>query len=143
MANRWTGTIATQTVVFRGTSQVGVLSANQNFPTFHTVSGAGYFLTVTGGVSGNFSCVVNGTVSGHTVHLAGVTAVTAAGVFALYPIGYSSNGSVVAVPLATALGDALTYTSLVAPSNVQFIANTGTAGISASCTVRAAVYGGY
>ena len=143
MANRWNAPIATQTVVFRGTSTVSVLQTSDEFPTFKAFSDARYFLSVTGGVSGNFSVVVGGNVGGQTVFLAGVTALTAAGQYALFPIGYSSNGTVLAVPTAQNYSEIFTYAGVVPPTHVQFTANTGTAGISASCTVRAALYGGY
>lgn len=143
MANRWNGNIATQTVVFRGTSTVAVRGFNENFPNFHSVSDARYWLSVTGGVSGNFSVTVQGVISGQTVLLAGQTAVTAAGEYALFPVGYSSNGTALAIPPAQNLSELHRYDTVVPPSHIQFVANTSTAGISANCTVRAALYGGY
>ena len=143
MANRWNGAIATQTVVFRGTSVVGVLATSNTFPTFHTVSDARYWLSVVGGVSGTFSVVVNGKVSGNTVILAGITSVGAAGQYVMFPIGYSNSGLAMTVPTVQNLSEMHRFDMVLPPSNVQFIANTGTAGISANCTVSAALYGGY
>lgn len=140
MANQWNATIATQTVAFRGTSTVDVKVAVKDFHDIRSIAGAAYSLLVAGGVSGNFSVVVSGFIGGATFQLAGVTAVTAAGAYALYPIGYSSSGAVAAIPLATNLGDAFTFTNIVPPARVHFVANTSTAGISANCTVAACLY---
>ena len=143
MANRWNGRIATQTVAFRGTSVVGVLATSNTFPTFHAVDNARYWLSVTGGVSGTFSVVVNGLISGQTAILAGITSVGAAGQYVLFPIGYSNSGLAMTVPTVQNLSEMHRFDMVLPPANVQFIANTGTAGISANCTVHAVLHGGY
>lgn len=145
MANQWSGPIATQTVTFRGTSAIGVKATSVNFPGTRAIINASYGLNVTGGVSGNFSCVVAGNIGGTTYLLAGITAVTAAGKYILFPVGYSSNGAVSAIPPVAAsvgggLGDMMRLDQTVPPSYVYLIANTGTAGISANCTVSAVLH---
>lgn len=147
MPNQWSGPIATQTVTFRGTSQIGVKSTSPNFPGSRALVDAKYALVVSGGVSGNFSCVVAGNIGGTTHLIAGITAVTAAGKYILFPVGYSSNGAVSAIPPVAAsigggLGDMNRLDGILAPSYVYLIANTGTAGISANCTISAVLHAG-
>jgi hypothetical protein len=120
-----------------------VLQTVNGFPTFKAVNDARYLLNVTGGVSGNFSVVVTGRISGLSVILAGITAIASAGQYTLFPIGYSNSGTVLAVPTAQNLSEMLRYDTIVPPSHAQFIANTSTAGVSANCTIVASLYGGH
>lgn len=137
MAGQFNAVIATQTVVFRGTSQVKVETANVQFPNMRALAGAAYVLNVTGGVSGAFGVVVMGQVGGYTVSLAGVTNISSVGNYVLYPFGYTTSGvgnlGGAGIPLEPRIDQ------IVPPYSVLFQGNSGTAGISATLTVSAAV----
>lgn len=138
MANQWNSPIATQTVVWRGTSTVETLDISNAFPAARALNQAIYGLNITGGVSGNFSVAVVGHVGGYTYHLAGLTNISAAGSYILYPAVYGPTGGISGTfAVGANLGDAQRLDWTVPPARVHFIANTGTAGISASCTVSA------
>ena len=79
MPKQWNGTLATQTVVFRGTSRVDVMSAGAGSQNFRTISRAAYLLNVAGGVSGSFGAHILGYVGNTTFVIAGLTAVSAVG----------------------------------------------------------------
>lgn len=142
MAYNFNGTIATQGVVFRGTSNVKVVTTTPAFPNCRAIESAVYVLKVAGGVSGTFGAVVYGAVggvAGSTVALAGVTGVNAVGTYVLFPVGYSVSGSgTLADVAAGAMINRIDQT--VPPSFVAFQSNTATAGISATLTVSAAMY---
>ena len=141
MPKQWNGTLATQTVAFRGTSRVDIMSAGAGSQNFRTISRAAYSLTVTGGVSGSFGAHILGYLGNTTTVLAGVTAVGAAGTFILYPVGYSSTGAqgaVGAVSIGVNTINRIDWT--VPPTAVIFQSGVGTAGISANCTVSAVLH---
>src|SRR3990167_11506859 len=93
MPKQWNGVLATQTVVFRGTSRVDVMVAGAGNQNFRTISRAAYSMAVTGGISGSFGAHILGYLGNTTIVLAGVTAVGAAGPFFFFPVGYSSTGA--------------------------------------------------
>lgn len=142
MATHWTGTIATQTVAFRGTSQVQARATATTLPSSPVLDKAIYSLNVAGGISGSFGVHVIGWVAGASYILAGITACNAAGRYILYPVGYSSSGlgtlvGATTIPPVGALGDIFTLDQTVPPSYVIFQSGVATAGISANCTVGA------
>lgn len=140
MANQWNAQIATQTVVFRGTSAVRVHQANPAFPKGRIITGAVYGLNVVGGVSGSFGVHIIGNIGGSTYIVAGVTAISAAGVYVLYPVGYTSTGANTGIPSSSpGLGDMNRLDQYIPPEVVAFQSGVATAGISANCTVSAAV----
>jgi hypothetical protein len=139
MANQFNQIIATQTVAFRGLSQVGVRTGNINYPNSRTITGAVYSLLVTGGISGTFGVNVVGIIGGATYTIAGVTAITAAGSYILYPVGYSSTGAGGAVGAVSAGVNAIhRIDHIVPPYYVGFQSAVATVGISANCTVALA-----
>lgn len=140
MPKQWNGTLATQTVVFRGTSRVDIMSAGAGAQNFRTISRAAYKLTVTGGVSGSFGAHVLGYLGNTTIVLAGVTAVGAAGNFVFFPVGYSSTGAQGAVGAVGNVGDINRLDWTVPPTAVIFQSGVATAGISANCTVSAVLH---
>jgi hypothetical protein len=142
MAKQWNGTLATQTVHFRGTSAVSVLNTSTAQPNLRTLSSAAYCLQVTGGVSGSFGCHILGRVGGVTVITAGVTGVGAAGNYVLYPIGYSSTGAAAAVGAVGGLGDFHRVDQILPPQTVVFQSGIATAGISATLALHAALHEG-
>lgn len=144
MPNQFNAGIAAQTVVWRGTSTIDVKANTPNFPNVRAIAGGAYALRVTGGVSGNFGCIVLGRigdVAGSTVMLCGTTNISAAGTYVLSPFGYSGAGNV--GTLGDTSGFALTLTQIVPPSHVVLQATNATnAGISASCAIAAALWVG-
>lgn len=140
MPNQWNALIATQTVGFRGSSAVGVKTANPNFPDVRCLTKARYAMSVAGGVSGSFAVNIVGHIGGSTYHLAGVTAISAAGSYVFAPFGYY-NGAPSTPVLLTGLSsivDVTTLMDVIPPSAVHFLsAVTSTVGISANCTVSA------
>ena len=137
MARFWNGTLATQTVTFRGTSTIQVLGGG-GLPNFRDITDAKYSVVVSGGVSGSFGVHVLGFVGNTTHMLAGLTAITAAGARVLYPIGYSTTG-VQNVPgtVVLSLADMNHLDMSIPPSHVVFQSGVATAGISATITVGA------
>ena len=137
MARYWNGTLATQTVVFRGTSTIQVLGGN-GMPNFRNISDARYSVIVSGGVSGSFGVHVLGFVGTTTYMIAGLTALTAAGARILYPVGYSTTG-VQNVPGTVVLskGDMHLIDMTIPPSHVVFQSGVATAGISATIAIGA------
>ena len=141
MPRQWNGQLATQTVAFRGTSRVDVMSAGAGEQNFRTISRAAYRLVVTGGVSGSFGSHILGYLGNTTVVIAGVTAVGAAGSFVFYPVGYSSTGAQGAVgAIASGVNDLNRLDWTVPPTAVIFQSGIATAGISANCTVSAVLH---
>ena len=141
MPKQWNGVLATQTVVFRGTSRVDVMVAGAGNQNFRTISRAAYSMAVTGGISGSFGAHILGYLGNTTIVLAGVTAVGAVGTFVFYPVGYSSTGAqgaVGAVSLGVNAINRLDWT--VPPTAVVFQSGVATAGISANCTVSAVLH---
>ena len=142
MANQWNGTIATQTVAFRGLSQVFVRSTNSTFPNHRTITDAVYSMVVTGGISGTFGVNVVGhlgSASGATFIIAGLTALTAAGNYILFPFGYSSTGAGL-LAYAPSKESLVTLDKIVPPTYVGFQSAVATVGISANCTVSVALH---
>lgn len=141
MPKQWTGTLATQTVAFRGTSRVDIMSAGAGSQNFRTISSAAYSLAVTGGVSGSFGAHILGYLGNTTAVLSGVTAISAVGTYILYPVGYSSTGAQGAVGAVSAGVNAINrIDNVVPPTAVIFQSGVATAGISASCTVSAVLH---
>lgn len=143
MPRRWNGTIATQTVPFRGTSSITVpVTVNQI--NFRALTRAVYALNVTGGVSGSFGVHIVSRVGGYTFTVAGLTAISAVGNYILYPAGYSATGAL--MPIGGAVGFPLSDVNRIdwslPPVNVNFQSGVATAGISANCTVAATLYDG-
>ena len=138
MANQWSGTIATQTVAFRGTSTVFITPTFTEFPNTRTVSAAAYILGVSGGVSGSFGVTVRGRIGreaqGANISLAGVTAISASGDYVLFPYGYSVSGI---GTLSNQVDVLQRIDQIVPPSSVIFQSGVATAGISAYCIVSA------
>ena len=141
MANQWNAVLATQTVAFRGISQHDTKFTASEFPSIRAVENAVYGLRVAGGVSGSFGVLVLGMIGGFTYFLAGITAVSAAGSYVIRPMGYSSNGAALAVPTTESNEVQYQLTNILPPSQVVFQSGVTTAGISANCTVSAALYG--
>ena len=141
MPKQWNGTLATQTVAFRGSSVVSVLNTTTAAPNFRTISRAVYALNVAGGVSGTFGVNIQALVGGITFVVAGLTAITAVGNYILYPCGYSSTGAFMgAGAVLTSLADVHTIVNYLPPIRVAFESVTATAGISANCTVNATLH---
>lgn len=141
MPKQWNGQLATQTVVFRGTSRVDVMSAGAGSQNFRTISRAAYSLVVTGGVSGSFGAHILGYLGNTTAVLAGVTAVSAVGTYVLYPVGYSSTGAQGAVgAVSSGVKDINRLDWTVPPTAVVFQSGVATSGISANCTVSAVLH---
>jgi hypothetical protein len=141
MANQWNAVIATQTVAFRGTSSVGVKAFSTALPQVRALGDAVYGVKVAGGISGTFGVFVVGYVGGTTYVLAGVTNITAAGNYILYPVGYSSTGAP-GIPgdVQASVAGIHRLDRVVPPSHVAFQSAVATVGISASCTVSAVMY---
>ena len=142
-ANKFNGILARQSAVWRGTSTIAVPQTSEMLAAFRGgVNRAVYNVAISGGISGNFSVMVNGLIGGQTCFLAGRTNTGAVATRFLYPVGYSSNGTVLTVPLGPSLGAVHRYDTTVAPSHVQFIATTDVAGVSATVEVYAVILGG-
>lgn len=143
MPNQFNASIANQTVVFRGTSTIDVKANTVNFPNVRAIAGAAYVLRVTGGVSGNFGCIVLGRigdVAGSTVMLSGITNVSAAGTYILTPFGYSGGAT---GTLLDPTSVSIKIDQIVPPSHVVLQATAApTAGISANCSIAAALWVG-
>lgn len=143
MPNQFNAGIAAQTVVWRGTSTIDVKANTPNFPNVRAIAGAAYALRVTGGVSGNFGCIVLGRigdVAGSTIMLSGVTNISAAGTYPLTPFGYSGTAAGSLLDPTTV---SIRLDQIIPPSHVVLQAtNATTAGISAACTVAAALWVG-
>ena len=141
MPRQWNGTLATQVVAFRGTSRTDIMVAGAGAQNFRTISRAAYSMAVTGGISGSFGAHILGYLGNTTIVISGVTAISAAGTYVFYPVGYSSTGAAGAVG-AIALGvdsiNRLDWT--VPPTAVIFQSGIATAGISANCTVSAVLH---
>jgi hypothetical protein len=138
MARQWNGTLATQTVAFRGTSTVAVLNTTTSAPNFRAISGAAYSLVVAGGISGSFGVHILGYAGNTTFVLAGVTAISTAGNRILYPVGYSSTGAAGAVgAILLSTVDINRIDQDITPTHVVFQSGVATVGISAHCTVGA------
>lgn len=134
----WSGQIAGQTYNWRGTSSFSIFSEVEDFPSLRVITGAAYTLRVTGGVSGTFGVVVVGNIGGSTVNLAGLTAITAAGTYVMFPVGYSSTGA------GNAIGGVQVsmfhrLDQLIQPSVVALQSAIATVGISAACTIHATI----
>lgn len=140
MPKQWNGTLATQTAHFRGTSRVDVMVAGAGAQNFRTISRAAYALRVTGGVSGTFGAHILGYLGDTTAVLAGVTAVTAAGTFVFYPVGYTNTGVAGAVGAAGLVDGMNRLDWTVPPTAVIFQSAIATVGISAACTVGAVLH---
>jgi hypothetical protein len=141
MPKQWNGTLATQTVAFRGTSRVDIMSAGAGAQNFRTISRAAYSVRVVGGISGaNFGAHILGYLGNSTVVLAGVTALTVAGTYVMYPVGYTNTGAAGAVG-AVGLVDGMNRLDwTVPPTAVVFQSGVATAGISANMTVSAVLH---
>ena len=73
--------------------------------------------------------------------IAGVSAVSAAGNYMLYPVGYSSTGAAGAVGAVSTGVDGINQIMwTVPPTAVIFQSGVATAGISANCTVSAVLH---
>ena len=141
MAQQFNSIIATQSVIFRGTSVIDILSTTTALPVFRAIAGSAYAVTLSGGQSGTFGVVVKGSLGGTTYTIAGVTALTAVGNFMLYPTTYDEDGAEELQSTAiTVAGHRIDQ--IVPPSTVEFsvagIANT--LGVSTVATVSAVLY---
>ena len=95
-----------------------------------------YTAVVTGGVSGSFGVNAIGHVGGTTFYLAGVSAVTAAGKYVLFPFGYTHFGTGAIIHLG---GNLNRIDNVIPASQISYEA-VNAAGISALVTVSAAVW---
>lgn len=138
MARHWNGTLATQTVAFRGTSRVNIMSAGAGAQNFRTISRAAYSVAVVGGISGGaWGAHILGYLGNTTVVLAGVTNLTVAGTYVMYPVGYTNTGAQGAVGAAGLVDGMNRLDWTVPPTAVVFQSAIATVGISANMTVSA------
>ncbi len=139
MSKQFNSVIATQSVIFRGTSAVGV--STSTIPNYRAITGAVYTATLTGGQSGVFGIHVVGNVGGNTYIVAGITALTAAaGSVVLWPARYGSDG--VMLPLKAVEGTTTRRIDhIVPPAQVVFQAGgaANAIGISSTITVSAVI----
>lgn len=142
MANQWSGTIATQTAHFRGTSTVNIAKTFTEFPNFRAINGAHYAAEVIGGVSGTFAILVIGYIGGITVTIAGNTNMGSAtvGKMLLYPTVYGTTMFEQQPGTAISAASRIIVDS-VPPAHVAFQSSVATAGVSANCIVRACIMG--
>lgn len=139
MAQQFNAIIAQQTDHFRGTSAIEILSTTNALPNFKAITGSAYAVTLSGGQSGSFSVHILGSIGGTTYIVAGLTALTAAGDYMLYPATYLTTGAMDALEAAIAVAD-VTLDKIVPPSTVVFESGVATAGISTNATVSAVLY---
>lgn len=139
MAQQFNAIIAEQTDHFRGNSFVSVLSTTDALPNFRAITGSAYTAQVSGGVSGSFGVLIRGRVGGLVLDLAGLTAISTAGNFVLYPITYNTNGAANAVETAISAATKQ-IDQIMPPSEVLFQSGDATEGISASIQVTATLY---
>ena len=139
MAQPFNAIIAKQTDDFRGTSTISVLSTTSAFPNARALSRAMYAVNVEAGQSGTFGVDVVGSIGGTTYTIAGLTSISAAGNYILYPRTYGSDGALDAVEAAVSVATQQII-DIVPPSAVMFRSNVATAGVTAVITVSAVLY---